>query len=100
MTLAIPVMARLVPTRCTHLKLAANPFVATRWSPDRSGAPLMPPSLGRFGHARRQATGIALLERLVEVGQFGVSVRSLGGGRSGEVRFGRFLRCDAVTPKE
>jgi hypothetical protein len=60
----------------------------------------MPPSLGRFGHARRQATGIALLERLVEVGQFGVSVRALGGGRSGEVRFGRFLRCDAVTPKE
>ena len=60
----------------------------------------MPPSLGRFGDARRQATGAALLSRLVEVGQSGVSLRALGGGRSGEVRFGRFLRCEAVSPAE
>jgi hypothetical protein len=60
----------------------------------------MPPSLGRFGDARRQATGVALLERLVEVGQSGISLRALGGGRSGEVRFGRFLRCEAVTAGE
>jgi hypothetical protein len=41
-----------------------------------------------------------LLARLMEVGQSGVSVRALGRSRSGEVRFGRFLRCDAVTPEE
>jgi len=60
----------------------------------------VPPSLGRFGDARRQSAGIDLLARLVEVGQSGVSLRALGGGRSGEVRFGRFLRCDAVSPEE
>lgn len=60
----------------------------------------MPPSLGRFGDARRHAAGIDLLTRLVEVGQSGVSVRALGGDRSGEVRFGRFLRCEAVTSRE
>ena len=60
----------------------------------------MPPSLGHFGDARRQQVGIDLLARLVEVGQSGVKVRRLGGTRSGEVRFGRFLRCDAVTPGE
>lgn len=60
----------------------------------------MPPSLGRFGDARRQAAGIDLLARLVEVGESGVSVRGLGGDRAGEVRFGRFLRCDAVTAEE
>ena len=60
----------------------------------------MPPSLGRFGDARRLSAGTDLLARLVEVGQSGVSVRALGGSRSGEVRFGRFLRCDAVTPGE
>ena len=60
----------------------------------------MPPSLGRFGDARRRAVGIDLLARLVVVGQSGVSVRALGGGRSGEVRFGRFLRCEAVSPAE
>jgi hypothetical protein len=32
----------------------------------------MPPWLGDFGDARRQAIGVALLERLVEVGQSGV----------------------------
>jgi hypothetical protein len=60
----------------------------------------MPPSLGRFGDRRRQTAGIDLLARLVEVGQSGVSLRALGAGRSGEVRFGRFLRCETVTPKE
>jgi hypothetical protein len=60
----------------------------------------MPPSLGRFGDTRRQAAGIDLLARLVEVGQGGVSLRGLGGDRGGEVRFGRFLRCEAVTAGE
>jgi hypothetical protein len=59
----------------------------------------MPPSLGQFGDARRRAAGIELLARLTEVGQSGVSLRALGGARSGEVRFGRFLRCEAVTPE-
>lgn len=60
----------------------------------------MPPSLGYFGHARREAAGRAMLERLMEVGQTGVTVRKLGGGRAGERRFGRFLHCEAVTPGE
>lgn len=60
----------------------------------------MPPTLGNFGDARRRAAGCDLLARLVEVGQAGVSVRALGGGRSGEIRFGRFLHCDAVSPQE
>lgn len=64
------------------------------------GAAQMPPSLGGFGDARRRAAGIDLLARLVEVGQSGVSIRALGGKRSGEVRFGRFLHCEAVTPAE
>lgn len=58
----------------------------------------MPPSLGHFGDARREKVGIDLLARLVEVGEARVTVRALGGDRSGEVRFGRFLRCEAVTP--
>src|SRR5512142_2098594 len=62
-----------------------------------AGVRIMPPSLGRFGDARRQTAGIDLLTRLVEVGQAGVSLRALGAGRSGEVRFGRFLRCAAVS---
>jgi hypothetical protein len=60
----------------------------------------MPPSLGRFGDARRAKAGIDLLSRLVEVGQSGVALRALGGDRSGEVRFGRFLRCELVTPAD
>ena len=54
----------------------------------------MPPSLGHFGDARREKAGIDLLARLVDVGQSGVTVRTLGGDRSGEVRFERFLRSD------
>lgn len=60
----------------------------------------MPPTLGHFGDARRRAVGVDLLTRLVEVGQSGVTVRGLGGSRAGEVRFGRFLHCDTVTPGE
>jgi len=61
---------------------------------------MVPPSLGYFGDGRRQAAGMDLLARLVEVGQSGVNLRALGAGRSGEVRFGRFLRCEAVSPGE
>lgn len=60
----------------------------------------MPCSLGRFGDSRRHEVGVDLLARLAAVGQCGVSVRALGGARSGEVRFGRFLHCEAVTPRE
>jgi Transposase DDE domain len=41
-----------------------------------------------------------LQRRLLEVGQFGVRVRPLGGNRAGEVRIGRFLRNPAVTAPE
>jgi hypothetical protein len=57
-------------------------------------------SLGHFGDSRRHDAGVDLRARLVSVGQCGVSVRALGGDRAGEVRFGRFLHCEAVTPGE
>jgi hypothetical protein len=41
-----------------------------------------------------------LLERLASVGQSGVCVRRLGGGRSGEIRITRFLRNRRVTTEE
>jgi hypothetical protein len=40
------------------------------------------------------------LDRLVTVGQTGVRLCPLGGNRAGEVRIGRFLRNDDVTPGE
>jgi Transposase DDE domain len=40
------------------------------------------------------------LTRLLAAGQRGARVRPLGGGRSGEVRLGRFLRNRRVTPRE
>ena len=41
-----------------------------------------------------------LHSRLVDVGSRGISVRSVGGNRAGEVRFGRFLRNKKVTVKK
>jgi hypothetical protein len=41
-----------------------------------------------------------LLERLLEVGQQGIRIRSLGGDRAGEMKIGRFLRNLSVTPEE
>lgn len=38
--------------------------------------------------------------RLVEVGQRGIAVRSLGGGRAGEIRLTRFLRNPKVSARE
>jgi hypothetical protein len=60
----------------------------------------MDPTLGHFGDKRLQECGAFLLDRLVTVGQAGVRVRPLGGNRAGEVRIGRFLRNDDVTPDE
>jgi hypothetical protein len=40
------------------------------------------------------------LARLVSVGQFGISVRRVGGNRAGEMRFTRFLRNPRVKPEE
>jgi len=56
--------------------------------------------LGSFGDWRLAEGGARLLERLVEVGQGGISVRSLGGDRSKEMRFRRFLHNPSVTPDE
>jgi hypothetical protein len=56
--------------------------------------------LGRFGDHCLEKVGGFLLQRLVEVGQGGVRLRPLGGNRAGEVRLGRFLRNDRVTPEE
>lgn len=44
--------------------------------------------------------GAFLHERLVTVGQRGVSVRSVGGSRAGEMRITRFLRNGKVTVEE
>jgi len=44
--------------------------------------------------------GAFLLERLLAVGQGGVRLRPLGATRAGEVRLGRFLHNDRVTPSE
>jgi hypothetical protein len=41
-----------------------------------------------------------LHRRLVEVGERGIAVRSLGGGRSGEIRLSRFLRNARVSVAE
>lgn len=60
----------------------------------------MAAELGRFGDRRLEQGGRFLMERLVEVGQTGVCVRSLGGCRAGEIRITRFLRNDRVTPAE
>ena len=56
--------------------------------------------LGHFGDQRLQDCGVFVLDRLLTVGQAGVRVRPLGGNRAGEVRIGRFLRNDDVTPDE
>ena len=52
-----------------------------------------------WGVRRRSAgkRGVFLHRRLVEVGQRGISVRGLGGSRSGEIRLTRFLRNAKVS---
>jgi hypothetical protein len=57
-------------------------------------------SLGRFGDSRLEKGGACLLNRLVGFGQSGISLRDLGGGRAGELRFQRFLHNPRVTPAE
>lgn len=57
----------------------------------------------QFGTVWRPAPGkrgAGLLARLVAVGQFGISVRRVGGNRAGEMRFTRFLRNPRVKPNE
>ncbi len=41
-----------------------------------------------------------MLERLLSLGQGGISLRALGGDRAGEVRLDRFLKNPRVTPAE
>jgi len=56
--------------------------------------------LGHFGHRHREKAGAFLLDRLHEVGQQGVQVRTLGGNRGNEMKIRRFLHNPAVTPDE
>ena len=56
-------------------------------------------SRSHFGDCRLDQAERFLHSRLVEVGSRGISVRSVGGNRAGEVRFGRFLRNKKVTVK-
>ena len=60
----------------------------------------MEAGLGQFGDLRLERGGRFLFERLVEVGQSGVCVGTLGGRRAGEIRITRFSRDDRVTPAE
>ncbi len=50
-----------------------------------------------FGDYCLDQTESFIHTRLVEVGPHGISVRSVGGNRAGEVRMGRFLRNEKVT---
>ena len=52
--------------------------------------------LGEFGDKRLQAISVLLMERLLTVGQSGVSVRKLGGNRAGELRLGHLLHSPKV----
>jgi hypothetical protein len=54
--------------------------------------------LGEFGDARLAKGGAFFMIGLVAYGGKGVSVRQLGGGRSGEMRITRFLHNPKVTP--
>ena len=56
----------------------------------------MDTTLGYFGDKRLQASGALLMERLLAVGQSGVSVRKLGGNRAGELRLGHLLHSPKV----
>jgi len=75
-------------------------FVPTRlsWVDEEERAILS--NLGHFGDARLENGGAFLLERLCALGAQGISLRRLGGERSGEVRLGRLLNNRAVTPTE
>jgi hypothetical protein len=57
-------------------------------------------SLGYFGDARREQAGQFLLERLLDSGGQGISVRRLGEERAGEMCITRFLHNKAVTVRE
>jgi hypothetical protein len=52
--------------------------------------------LGEFGDKRLEAISVLLMERLLAVGQSGVSVRKLGGSRAGELRLGHLLHSPKV----
>jgi len=53
--------------------------------------------VSHFGDKRLDTAGRFIHDRLVKIGPRGISVRSLGGNRAGEVRTGRFLRNEKVT---
>ena len=57
----------------------------------------MDSEVSHFGDCRVDAAGRFLHDRLVRRGPRGISVRSGGGSRAGEVRIGRFLRTGKVT---
>ncbi len=54
-------------------------------------------AVSHFGDKRLDTAGSFIHDRLVKVGPRGISVRSLGGNRAGEVRTSRFLRNEKVT---
>jgi hypothetical protein len=57
-------------------------------------------SLGGFGDNRLEEGGAFLLERLLDAGHRGISLRAMGGDRAGELRIDRFLKNPRVSPLE
>ena len=57
-------------------------------------------SSSHFGDFRLDRAADVLHERLVAGGPRGISIRSVGGNRATEVRFGRFLRNEKVTEEK
>ena len=60
----------------------------------------MQSSRSYFGDFRLDQAADFLHERLVAIGPRGISIRSVGGNRATEVRFGRFLRNKKVTEEK
>lgn len=56
--------------------------------------------LGKFGDKRLEKGGAFLLERLLDTGHSGISLRPMGGDRAGELRLARFLQNPRVSPAE
>ena len=57
-------------------------------------------SSSHFGDFRLDRAADVFHERLVAGGPRGISIRSVGGNRANEVRFGRFLRNEKVTEEK
>ncbi len=56
--------------------------------------------LGKFGDKRLARGGAVLLQRLLDTGHSGISLRAMGGDRAGELQLNGFLNNPRVSPAE